>query len=69
MLLFNCIDPQCGCGNDPPEEKFKKEESYCDRACPADPGEMCGGYDNRVNVYKMDDALTTPDPSTVEGRN
>ena len=43
--------------------EYKKDESYCSRACPADPSAMCGGVDNRVNAYKIESGFpvsTTP---------
>ena len=46
---------QCCCGNDPPKEEFKKEESHCYKNCPGEPSEMCGGSNNKVNVYKRQD--------------
>ena len=45
---------QCCCGNEPPNVRHKKPESSCDKACPADQSAMCGGPDNRVNVYKIE---------------
>ena len=59
---------QCSCGNDPPDVEYKKDEPYCYRTCPGDPSEMCGGSDNRVNIYKIEGGSsfsTTPLPSPV----
>ena len=55
---------QCGCGNDPPSESYKKEDGYCDTECAGDSAQVCGGPGNSQVVYKIEGVPTQPPPPT-----
>ena len=56
---------QCGCGNDPPSESYKKEDGYCDTECAGDSAQVCGGPGNSQVVYKIE-GVPTPSPPPTE---
>ena len=50
---------QCACGNDLPADEYKQDESYCNLFCVGDSSMACGGPQNAVNVYEIDDGCPT----------
>ena len=50
---------QCACGNDLPADEYKQDESYCNLSCVGDSSVACGGPQNAVNVYEVDDGCAT----------
>ena len=59
---------QCSCGDELPQsrEKVKKKsDSDCTRVCPGDSSAMCGGHDNRINIYHNSAVTPTATPTTT----
>ena len=50
---------QCACGNDLPADEFTQDDSYCDVPCVGDSSVACGGPQNAVNVYEIDEGCAT----------
>ena len=83
-LIFRCLDHcsslchkyfgliwgnQCACGNDLPADKYKKDESFCDVPCIGDSSLTCGGPQNAINVYEIDDACATTESLPVSSED
>ena len=57
-----------------PADEYKQDESYCNVPCVGDSGVSCGGPQNAINVYELDDACTptksvsaTPSTASTDG--
>ena len=63
-------EKQCSCGNNKPDDKYKKAESHCGTVCPGDSSAKCGGGSgtNRVNIYQIGGATTTTTVVTTSSK-
>ena len=55
---------ECYCGNTPPPDLYKADETRCNYACSGDASQSCGGPDRYINIY-YDATRYTPGSDTT----